>query len=128
MSEQDVGSISWTDLTVPDADKISAFYSEVVGWNAEAVAMKDDMGEYDDFTMSAPEGVGICHARGPNRDLPPQWVVHITVEDADHSAKRCVELGGKILVEPKRVGKKRFCVIQDPAGAVTALYGPDRPG
>ena len=51
----------------------------------------------------------------------------ITVEDVDLSAKRCVELGGKILVEPKRAGKQRSCVIQDPAGAVTALYGPDRP-
>ena len=31
-----VGTIGWTDLTVPDADGLRDFYSAVVGWGADA--------------------------------------------------------------------------------------------
>ncbi|NIR47682.1 VOC family protein [candidate division KSB1 bacterium] len=121
----EVGTISWTDLTIENAEDVNVFYSKVVGWKSEPV----DMGGYNDYNMNAPQSgkpmVGICHARGSNADLPPQWLVYITVEDVDESAKRCVELGGKVLVEPKGMaGYGRYCVIQDPAGAVAALYTP----
>ncbi|MHC4429800.1 MAG: VOC family protein, partial [Planctomycetota bacterium] len=79
-----------------------------------------------DFCVKPPGGdavAGICHARGPNADLPAQWMLYITVEDLDESVRRCESLGGKVLVAPKDMGGQRYCVIQDPAGAVAALYG-----
>ena len=83
------------------------------------------MGGYNDFNMNLPASgetvAGICHARGPNVKLPPQWLIYITVADVDESAKRCVEFGGKIIDGPRLMGEYRFCVIQDPAGAVAAL-------
>jgi len=47
----------------------------------------------------------------------------LTVEnaDADASAGRCAELGGHVIDGPREMGGMRFCVIQDPAGAVMAL-------
>ena len=65
---------------------------------------------------------GVCHARGANADLPSQWLIYITVEDLDQSLADCEELGGEVLVQPRRMGEDRFCVIKDPAGAVCALY------
>lgn len=122
-----VGTITWTDLTVPDAEEVRDFYAAVVGWTPQAL----DMGGYSDFVMSTPEGTavaGVCHARGVNADLPPQWLVYITVGDVDRSAARCVDLGGKILAGPKNMGSQaRYCVIQDPAGAVAALYATTPP-
>ncbi|MHC4472339.1 MAG: VOC family protein [Planctomycetota bacterium] len=119
-----IGSITWRDLTVEDAEGVRRFYCEVVGWESRP----HDMGEYHDFDILAPgtdESVaGICHARGPNANLPPQWLVYITVEDVDASARTCVELGGAVLDEPRDMGRHRFCVIQDPAGAVAALVSP----
>ena len=117
------GSISWIDLTVPDAVKIREFYSEVVGWRTEPVSM----GEYDDFNMIRPSNseavAGVCHARGGNADLPAKWLIYITVEDLDRSIARCEELGGKVIAGPRNAGGEgRFCVIEDPAGAVAALY------
>lgn len=128
MSEQkipEVGSITWTDLTVPNAEEVRDFYSKVVGWIPQPVSM----GNYNDFNMTAPESgqpvAGICHARGVNAELPPQWLVYITVENVDQSAEKCRELGGKILAGPKGLGGHgRYCVIQDPAGAVAALFEP----
>ena len=116
------GSIPWIDLTVPDADSVRDFYSEVTGWQWEGA----DMGGYQDYCMKPPgEGkdpvAGICHARGTNADMPAQWLVYINVDDVDASAKRVVALGGKILVGPKGTSQ-RICVIQDPAGAIAALF------
>lgn len=121
----EVGTITWTDLTVPNAEAVRDFYSKVVGWKSAPV----DMGGYNDFNMntlvSGKTTAGICHTRGVNAALPAQWLVYITVENVDKSAAQCIESGGRIIVQPKSMGgQARFCVIQDPAGAVAALYSP----
>ena len=120
-----VGSISWSDLTVPNAEVVKDFYSKVVGWKAATVSM----GDYNDFNMNSPESgktiAGICQQRGVITNLPSQWLVYITVKSADESAALCKENGGRILVGPKEMsGYGRYCVIEDPAGAVCALYEP----
>ena len=116
------GTITWTDLTVENAEKIRDFYHAVTGWTPEPLAM----GTYSDFVMNADgEAVaGICHARGSNADLPPVWLVYITVEDLDHSIKQCQRLGGSLLVPARSYAGGRYCVIKDPAGAICALYQP----
>jgi predicted enzyme related to lactoylglutathione lyase len=119
----EIGSVSWIDLTVEDAPEMRDFYASVTGWQHSPVSM----GDYDDFNMVAPGSgepkAGICHARGGNAGFPAQWLIYITVADVDASAARCVELGGSILQAPKNMGELgRYCVIQDPAGAVAALF------
>jgi len=118
----EIGAISWTDLTVANAERIRDFYRSVVGWGTSEA----DMGGYSDFCMigsaSGKTVAGICHARGVNADLPAQWLIYITVPDLEKCAARCAELGGKVLAGPRGCGDAgRYCVIQDPAGAVAAL-------
>lgn len=115
--------IHWVDLTVPDADKLRDFYQHVVGWTVTDV----DMGGYKDYCMNLPDTqrtvAGICHARGVNAKLPPQWLIYITVKDLDKSIQACLQRGGEVLSEPTPMGQgHRYCVIKDPAGAVAALY------
>jgi predicted enzyme related to lactoylglutathione lyase len=117
------GTIGWVDLTVPDAPRVRDFYAAVAGWSPAPVPM----GGYDDFAMTAAgtgePAAGICHARGVNASLPPQWLIYITVPDVDAGAAKCLELGGTVLVSPKDMGGYgRYCVIKDPAGAVAALF------
>jgi uncharacterized protein len=115
-----VGSIVWRDLTVGDAEGVRAFYEQVVGWTSVPL----DMGGYADYCMNDAGGetvAGICHARGPNAKIPPQWLVYITVADAAASAKKCEQLGGTVLDGPRVMSGKMFCIIRDPAGAVAAL-------
>jgi uncharacterized protein len=116
------GTITWQDLTVADAETIRDFYCAVVGWTPEPARM----GDYVDFTMMADgdPAAGVCHARGGNADLPPQWLIYITVEDLDASLEECLRLGGTIVAPPRGLSGGRFCVIKDPAGAVCALYQP----
>src|SRR4051794_30800088 len=117
-----VGSIAWRDLTVPNADELRGFYEQVVGWKSRPVKM----GDYSDFEMLQPASgestVGICHARGDNADLPPQWLIYIIVADVAASSASCVELGGKVLIAPRPLSGGTFCVIRDPVGAVCALF------
>jgi uncharacterized protein len=128
MSEKaNFGSITWTDLTVENAERIRDFYSEVVGWTTSGV----DMGGYDDFTMNDPETgtpvAGVCHARGSNASLPPMWLIYVTVEDINKSITRCIQLGGQVISGPKGMGGQgRYCIIRDPAGAALALFEPAR--
>ena len=127
MTQQDpqVGAIPWIDLTVPNATAVRDFYQSVVGWKSGAV----DMGGYSDYTMINAKGdtvAGVCHARGINADLPPQWIIYVVVADVDASTKRCAKLGGEVVVEPRAMGGGRFAVIRDPAGAVCGLYHPGK--
>ena len=129
-----VGTIAGFDLTVPDAEAIRDFYASVVGWRPEPL----DMGGYSDFFMAAEPGgppvAGVCHARGPNADLPPQWLAYVVVADLDASVRQCRDHGGDVVAGPKGdAASMRYCVIRDPAGAVVALMEqppenePERP-
>ncbi len=125
----EAGTIGWRDLTVPDATAIRTFYEHVVGWKHEPVPM----GEYDDFSMLTPDTgscvAGICHARGGNAELPPQWLIYIHVDNLDGSLRACVDGGGQVLSGPRVMpGYGRYAVIQDPAGAACALFEPETGG
>lgn len=122
-----IGAISWIDLTVADADGLRDFYSDVTGWKSSAVSM----GDYSDYCMTPPGSeqpvAGICHARGENAGLPPQWLIYISVADLSESIKRCRERGGSIVLGPKGMGSYgQLAVIRDPAGAVAALVEPKK--
>ena len=83
------------------------------------------MGDYSDFSMLAGStGVaGICHKRAGNASLPSQWLIYIVVADLDKSIEACVSGGGKVINGPRNAGEsQRYCVIEDPAGAVCALF------
>lgn len=119
--KSNIGTIAWTDLTVPNATEVKDFYQAVVGWQSSEA----DMGGYCDYNMVSPDGKtvsGICHAKGANAGLPPQWLVYLVIEDLATSMAECIRLGGKIITEPKSFESGNCAVIQDPAGAVCALY------
>ncbi len=121
---QAAGSIPWRDLTVVDAKQVRDFYEQVVGWKVDEVPV----GDYHDYLMNDAGGnavAGICHAKGDNANLPPQWLVYITVVDLEASIEQCKALGGKVVSPQRSMGSYgTVCVIQDPAGAVAALIQP----
>jgi hypothetical protein len=119
----ETGEISWTDLTVQDAEGVRDFYQAVVGWKSSPVPM----GGYEDYCMEVPGSgrtvAGICHARGANAGFPAQWLLYFNVPDLEQSLAACVLQGGKPLTDILTMpGVGRYCVIQDPAGAVSALF------
>jgi len=122
MSEESkIGEIVWRDLTVDKAGQVSDFYESVVGWRKSPVSM----GEYDDFNMNASDGetvAGVCHARGGNADIPPQWMMYVRVEDVNESLEHVRSLGGSVLKGPTEYNGDRYYIIEDPAGAILTIF------
>ncbi len=118
-----VGAFSWTELTTTDPDAAATFYGQLFGWTFE----KMNMGMPYQVVKVGGTAVGGMMGMPPNAgNMPPAWGAYVTVADADATAKRCSDLGGKVLhgpVDIPTVG--RFVVLQDPQGAViTAMaYG-----
>jgi predicted enzyme related to lactoylglutathione lyase len=81
------------------------------------------MGGYADYTLDDPASgeprAGVCHSRGVNAKMPSCWMVYFVVADLNASLARCRERGGRVLVERRESG---IVVIEDPSGAVCALY------
>ena len=119
------GQIRWIDLTVPNAGRLREFYEAVVGWMASPV----NMGTHEDWCMTPPGALdpvaGVCHAAGLNAQLPPVWLIYITVADLAASMEECKSRGGQIVFGPRNFGTDgQWCVIRDPAGAHAALFEP----
>lgn len=119
-----VGTIISADLTVPDAGEIKEFYTQVIGWTSEELRMGEDA-DYVDYVMKDSEENwvgGVCHSRGVNMGIPPQWIVYINVADIKKSVTKCKELGGKVIKEAfDSNGNYVYAMLQDPAGAVLAV-------
>ncbi|HRJ25981.1 MAG TPA: VOC family protein [Fimbriimonadaceae bacterium] len=130
MSES-VGKVVWTDLTVPNAHEVREFYQAVVGYQF----LPEPMGDYEDYHLIPPGAplevgnsvLGICHAQGMNAQMPPAWLIYLSVADLAEALARVVQHGGQILYGPRMMGAEGFACIRDPAGAVCALYGPYTP-
>ena len=125
LGRPEAGRVVWNDITVGDAAGLRDFYTAVAGWRAEPVAMGDDA----DFNMvprdASEPAAGVCHARDGNAALPPVWLPYIAVTSLDAAMARCSDLGGRIVDGPRRMGEgRRFCIMQDPAGAHAGLVGP----
>lgn len=120
-----LGSIVSADITVQNAEGLRDFYENVVGWNIEEMQLKDESGPYTDYVMKDGSGnwaAGICHLRGPNTDMPPQWIVYVNVEDIERSVEKCKEFGGAVCKEQRNDrGILIYALIQDPTGAILAL-------
>lgn len=124
-SKYKIGQFFWSDLTVPNANNLKDFYKEVTGWQVQEIAMDDQGDSYVDYAMmidnETPAG-GICHQRGVNKKIPPQWVMYINVENVEESLKKALSLGGKLIQESKKKdGTYNYVIVEDPEGAVFGL-------
>jgi predicted enzyme related to lactoylglutathione lyase len=116
------GLIKWADLTVDNAEEVRDFYSAVLDWGWTAL----EVGDREDYLMTNSESgepaAGICNQAGDIEGLPQQWLVYVTVDDLDDSIAACDEHGGRVVFGPRASEAfGRWCVIEDPAGAVMAL-------
>ncbi len=121
MTQPPMGKIVWTDLTIPNAAQVRDFYAQVFGWKVQDIAVD----EHTDFSMVDPASgdavVGVCHALGENATQPPQWINYFSVANLEESIRVVEQNGGKVLTPVRGGAGWRFCVIQDPGGAVCGL-------
>lgn len=111
------GAFSWCELMTTDVDAAKAFYSKLFGWDTEDMPMP---GMTYTVVKAAGMGIGgIMTIPKEAQGMPPMWGAYVTVTDVDATARNAEQLGAKLLVPPQDIPNVgRFCVIQDPQGAV----------
>jgi predicted enzyme related to lactoylglutathione lyase len=110
------GALSWFELTTTDVRAAESFYGRLFGWKTEPWVGE---GSYTLIKLGGEEVGGMVSAPAGESPKPPGWGLYVTVTDVDETAKKVPELGGKVLVPPTDIPKVgRFCLIQDPMGAV----------
>ncbi len=113
------GTPCWIDISVPDVDAGTAFYSAVLGW--EFVDTGEQFGHYRIAQVDgrAAAGLGPVMVEG----TPTVWTLYLASDDADATAKLVTEHGGTLLFEPMEIaGNGRMCVAIDPTGASFGIW------
>jgi uncharacterized protein len=111
------GAFSWCELMTTDVDAAKTFYTKLFGWDSEAMSMP---GMTYTVVKAGGKGIGgIMTIPKEAQGVPPMWSAYVTVDDVDLTARTAEQLGARILVPPTDIPTVgRFCVIQDPQGAV----------
>lgn len=118
------GSLIWNELMTPDPPTASAFYAEVLGWDAEVM----DMGDMGEYTIYAVGDAQIAGAMAPPAEgIPAHWGVYFAVDDAAAAVATVTELGGSIMMEPMPSPPGIIAACADPQGAAFSVMQPAEP-
>lgn len=111
------GAFGWTELMTTDVEAAKTFYTGLFGWETEKAPMEGV--EYTVIKANGTPVGGMMTIPPESGDVPPNWGTYVTVDDIDGVAAQVETLGGKLLRAPEDIPEVgRFCVIQDPQGAV----------
>jgi predicted enzyme related to lactoylglutathione lyase len=135
----DPGTLNFNGLNTRDVEGARKFYPSVFGW--ETLDLGGGMAfwtlpGYGDHLESFQPGLReqVTKMGGPvgfedvvaalnpipddQPDTPPHWSVTFATDDADATAEKASELGGKAMVPPFDAPWVRMTVIADPQGAM----------
>lgn len=112
------GALSWNELASADMDVSTQFYKDMFGW--ETAPMEGSPMPYTVVSNQGRSNGGIRPVMPP--DAPPHWLVYFGADDLDATLAKAQELGATQLVPATSIGPGTIAVLQDPEGAVFALY------
>lgn len=116
-----LGDFCWDELMTDNPQAAAAFYEGIFGWKTTEM----DMGGEDKYLVmkrGEVQAAGIMKLPVEVR-APPYWLSYVLVTDVDATTSKSEELGGTTLAPPQNIpGMGRFSIIQDPVGAVIAIF------
>lgn len=116
------GAFCWIELGTSDQKAAKDFYTRLFGWSFT----DNDMGPmtYTTFTLKGRD-VAACYALDAAKmpGVPPHWMLYVATTDADASARRTAELGGKAMAPAFDVmDLGRMAVLTDPQGGSFSVW------
>ncbi len=113
------GDWMWTELWTGDVEASSEFYRDLVGFDiAKKVILENT--EYVYFARNDDPRAGVIPR--PKEEIRAHWLPYVRVEDPAALADRVEDLGGTVLLEPRKdVRQGTVAIVLDPAGAAVAL-------
>lgn len=121
------GTFCWVELGTTNGEDAKKFYTELFGWSFD----DRPIGEGMVYTMLKFNGkdTGALYqldAEKIAQGIPPHWLSYVSVADADETTAKAKAQGATVMAEPFDVmSHGRMAVIQDPTGAVFALWQPN---
>ena len=114
----EAGAFCWNELNTPDPVAAIPFYSGLFGWTVEPFEGSPE--PYFSIKSGDANNGGIREQGQPA--VPPRWLVYFAVEDIDAALVKVEELGGIKMAGPIDIQIAKIAVVQDPQGALFALY------
>ncbi len=117
------GAFTWIELGTTDQNGAKEFYGRLFGWTFEDQQMGPDM-VYTTFRLKG-RNVAAAYTLDPKQHpgVPPHWMLYAATADADATARRVGELGGKVMAAPFDVMDfGRMAVLTDPTGAALSVW------
>jgi uncharacterized protein len=111
------GALSWNELASPDIEASADFYRELFGWQIEPM-----QGSPMPYLVIQNQGHSNGGIRPAQENEPSYWLVYLGADDINADTGKATELGATALVPPTDIGVGQISVLQDPQGAVFALY------
>jgi predicted enzyme related to lactoylglutathione lyase len=109
-------SLGWTELMTNDTAAAEKFYTQLFGWQPKASP------QYTEFSVGSTPQAGMMKIDPKWGNVPPHWMPYFQVLDADRTAAKAVELGGRINVPPTDIPNVgRFAMLADPQGAMFSV-------
>jgi hypothetical protein len=112
------GAFTWNELASPDIEASASFYGDLFGWTTEAM----EGGPFPYLVIKTPDGRSNGGIRPQMPEEPPYWLVYFGIDDVAAGTAKVEELGGSKLAGPMSIGPGQIAILQDPQGAVFALY------
>lgn len=112
------GALAWNDLVTPDVQASAEFYCRLFAWSTESF---EGMG-MPYLVVRNSDGHTTGGIRKATSTEPCYWLVYLGTDDLDASLERVSQLGGSQLMDPIEIPAGRLAAVQDPQGAVFALY------
>src|SRR5262249_19277598 len=121
------GKFIWYDVMTSDTKAATAFYRDVIGWDAQEHVMPDNR-TYTVFSKGPAMVAGLMAIPDELRaaGASPRWSGYVASDDVDTDATRVEAAGGAIKRPPTDIPSVgRFAVAADPGGAVFLLFKPN---
>jgi uncharacterized protein len=115
------GEWIWSAVLVRDPKRETTFYKSLFGYELYDLADEGGgTGEAQHYILSSDNfaRAGLNVLPGDSMRRYPHWLNFVRVTDAADTAKKAVQLGGRVLVEP-RIDRQggHLAVLADPSGA-----------
>jgi predicted enzyme related to lactoylglutathione lyase len=112
------GALVWNELNTPDPEAAIPFYSGLFGWKIEPFEGSPE--PYLSIKNGDSNNGGIRELKQPG--VPPHWLVYFGVEDVDQALAKVEQLGGSKIAGPIDIQIAKIAVVNDPQGAMFAIY------
>ncbi len=121
----EAGTVGWNELGTRDTAAAKEFYGAVFGWSYDDEP-SPRVGTYTIWKVGEAMVGGMIdlNALGMPAEIPANWLVYFTVEDADAAVEKVQSGGGSVMNGPIDIPVGRFAVVADRFGAAFAVMQP----